>query len=120
MRYVIIESPYAGEVTLNIQYAERCMLDAIDRGECPLAGHLLYTRVLKDEDPKERKRGIELHLALIELVFEAHGRDAPGDLDDNRATLAVYTDRGITAGMMQGIIKANDLGMKIEQRKLDP
>ncbi len=84
MRLVIIESPFAGSVAENIDYARRCVRDSLGRGEAPIASHLLYTQpgVLRDEVQSERQWGIDAGLAwraVAELT-------------------AVYTDRGISGG----------------------
>jgi hypothetical protein len=43
MRRVIIESPYTGDVDVNVAYARRAMRDALQRGESPIASYLLLT-----------------------------------------------------------------------------
>jgi hypothetical protein len=64
-RLVIIESPYAGDVDANVAYARRAMRDSLDRGEYPIASHLLYTQpgILDDSVPEERALGIAAGLA---------------------------------------------------------
>ncbi len=102
--FVIIESPFAGEVEKNIEYARQCLRDSILRGEVPFASHLLYTQegVLDDTDPHERELGINLGLETSRI-----------------ATLtAVYTDRGISSGMRYGIQRAKDDGREVEFRSL--
>ena len=104
MRRVIVESPYAGEIELNLRYLRMCLHDCLMRGEAPFASHALYTQpsVLRDENPSERKLGIEAGFAWKDA---AH------------ATV-VYTDLGITGGMSWGIDHAEKLGMTIEFRAL--
>ncbi|XKH55566.1 hypothetical protein LG293_09875 [Citricoccus nitrophenolicus] len=104
-RRVIIESPYAGDVDANTDYARRCMADSLSRGEAPFASHLLYTQpgVLDDTDPDERQDGIEAGLVW--------GRTA--DLT------AVYVDHGVSAGMSQGILRAGVELRPVEYRKLE-
>lgn len=104
MRRVILESPYAGDVTANILYARLCVRDALLRGEAPLASHLLYTQagVLDDAVPEQRELGINAGLAWLAWA---------------QATV-VYTDRGISAGMREGIIRATAIGLPVEHRKL--
>ena len=112
MKLVIIESPFAagrglrGVIGrwLNKRYARACMRDSLMRGESPLASHLLLTQrgILNDQDPAERKIGIEAGLAW-------------GWLAD--ATV-VYTDRGISSGMNQGILRAQAEGRPVEYRSL--
>ena len=108
VRLVILESPFAGtpaETAENITYARACMLDCLLKGEAPYASHLLYTQegVLDDTVPEQRKLGIEAGLAW--------GQRA-------EATV-VYTDRGISTGMLQGIARARQQGRPIETRSLN-
>ena len=63
MRRVILESPYAGDVTRNVAYARRALRDSLARGEAPIASHLLYPQVLDDAIPAEREQGIAAGLA---------------------------------------------------------
>jgi hypothetical protein len=106
MRRVILESPYRGidpeETAVNVRYAKACMLDSLRRGESPLASHLLWPGILDDADPAERAAGIAAGLAW-------------GPVAD--ATV-VYVDRGISPGMMQGIVRAHNEGRPMERRKL--
>lgn len=104
MKLVIIESPYAGEVVRNEEYARRCLADSLHRGEAPIASHLLYTQpgVLDDTNPDERAQGIDAGLAW--------GKHA--DLT------AVYTDRGMSRGMEYGIANAEAAGRPIEYRSI--
>ncbi len=103
-RLVIVESPFAGDVEANIAYARAALRDCLDRGEAPYASHLLYTQpgVLDDNDADQRRHGIEAGLAW--------GRRA-------NATV-VYTDRGVSAGMQQGIDRAKAEGRAIEYRSI--
>lgn len=104
MRLVILESPYAGDIETNVEYARACVRDSLSRGEAPLASHLLYTQrgILRDEDPGERRWGIEAGLAWGKVA---------------EATV-VYEDRGISPGMEYGIALARDAGRPVEYRKL--
>ncbi|WP_333571332.1 DUF7768 domain-containing protein [Sphingomonas sp.] len=104
MKLVILESPYAGDVDANVEYARRCVRDSLARGEAPIASHLLYTQpgILDDDDPAERQWGIDAGLAWKAV---AHGS-------------VVYTDRGITRGMEHGIAAAKAAGLPVEFRTL--
>lgn len=104
MRFVIIESPFAGDVERNVRYARRAMRDSLARGEAPFASHLLYTQpgVLDDTDPEERDRGIG---AGLELAKRA---DAS----------AFYVDHGMTRGMLLGLAAARAAGRVIEERSI--
>ena len=105
MRLVILESPYAGDTEANVSYARACLRDSLLRGEAPLASHLLYTQpnVLSDSNPAERKHGIDAGLAW----------GAAAD-----ATV-VYTDRGLSNGMLYGINRANAAGRPVEFRSIE-
>lgn len=102
MKLVIIESPYAGDVTRHTAYARACLLDSLRRGEAPFASHLLYTQVLDDQTPGERAWGLEAGWAW----------GVAADL------VAVYTDLGTSTGMDFGILKALAQGKPIEFRLL--
>ena len=105
MRLVILESPYAGDVEANVQYARACVRDSLSRGEAPIASHLLYTQpgILNDDVPHERQWGIDAGLAWKAV---AHGS-------------VVYIDRGITKGMEYGIAAAKAAGLTVEYRRLE-
>lgn len=104
MTRVIIESPYAGDIDKNIEYARRCIADSLSRGEAPFASHLLYTQpgILNDNIPEERRLGIEAGLLWGEMAEKT----------------VVYIDLGISKGMQYGIDKALQSGRKIEYRKI--
>jgi hypothetical protein len=102
MDFVVVESPFATSTVVladgleyvvdraeNILYARACLHDClVNHGEAPFASHLLYTQpgVLDDDDPAQRKLGIE---AGFELGWHAVRR-------------VFYVDRGVTRGMRKG------------------
>lgn len=104
MRLVIIESPYTGDIEANKTYARACVRDSLLRGEAPIASHLLYTQpgVLRDEDPGERRHGIDAGLAWRTVAHAS----------------VVYTDRGVSEGMRYGIEAATAAGVPVEYRTL--
>jgi hypothetical protein len=104
MRLVILESPFAGNVEANIDYARACVRDSLRRGEAPIASHLLYTQpgILDDEIPAERQQGIDAGLAW-RAVAQAS---------------VVYVDRGVSSGMRYGIAAARAAGVPVEFRSL--
>ena len=106
MDRVILESPYAGDVEVNLNYLRLCMRDCLMRGEAPFASHGLYTQlgVLDDCDLEQRAIGIEAGLAW--------GTAA-------RKTV-IYIDRGISRGMRYGIERASKEGRLVEYRTLHP
>ncbi|QUT07943.1 hypothetical protein KFK14_11445 [Sphingobium phenoxybenzoativorans] len=86
MKLVILESPYAGDIEGNVTYARTCLRDSLNRGEAPIASHLLYTQpgVLCDELASERQWGIAAGLAWRKVADGA----------------VFYVDRGWSAGML--------------------
>lgn len=106
MKLVIVESPYAGNVQANIEYARRCIRDSILRDEAPIASHLLYTQpgILDDNVPDERALGI---LAGLEWYRAA-------DL------IVFYMDRGMSNGMNAAYEYAGRRNIGACYRWLDP
>lgn len=105
MRKVIIESPYAGNVELNLRYLRACMHDSIvNHSEAPFASHGLYTQpgVLDDGIPEERALGIAAGFEWRSLAD----------------VTVVYMNLGITKGMQYGIDHATKGGKPIEYRAL--
>jgi len=102
---VIIESPYAGngdDVERNTKYLGRVLRDSIMRGERPFASHAMYTLALNDNDPDERKLGMELGWQFLPSA----------DL------VAVYADLGISNGMRRGMERAILQGVPVEERTI--
>lgn len=103
MRLVEIESPFAGDVAHNVNYARAALLDSLKRGEAPFASHLLYTQVLDDTVPELRKQGMEAGKAWT----------------DRADLIAVYTDLGISDGMKWGIEQAEKRGIEVVHRTIE-
>jgi len=104
LRLVVLESPYSGDVALNEQYARAAMRDCLNRGEAPYASHLLYTQpgVLDDTVPSERLQGMAAGFAWGDMA----------------AATVVYTDRGMSSGMLEGVARAVAAGRPVEYRNL--
>jgi hypothetical protein len=105
MRLVIIESPYAGDIEANVEYARAAMRDSLNRGEAPIASHLLYTQpgILIDEVPEERQWGIDAGLAWRKVAELA----------------AFYVDRNWSGGMLAARKLYREEGFPYEVRLLD-
>ena len=100
---VILESPFAGDIERNIEYAKECVRDSLSRGEAPIASHLLYTQgILNDDVPEERTWGINAGLAWKE-VAQKH---------------VFYVDYGMSEGMKYGKQYATDNNIPVEVRKI--
>lgn len=104
MTLVILESPYAGDVERNIEYARMCVRDSLLRGEAPIASHLLYTQtgILDDDIPQERQLGIDAGLAWKKVATKQ----------------VFYIDYGYSKGMLYGKEYATNNGIEIEERKI--
>lgn len=101
-----MESPYAGDVETNVVYARAAMRDSLNRGEAPIASHLLYTQpgILRDEVPEERQWGIDAGLAWREVADKA----------------VFYIDRGWSSGMLAARETYEKEGFAFEERSLPP
>ena len=104
MRLVILESPFAGDIEENIEYARKCVRDALIRQESPIASHLLFTQpgILDDTIEEERQWGINAGLAWRKVAQAS----------------VVYCDRGMSRGMKYGIKAAEEAGIPVEYRLL--
>lgn len=102
MKLVIIESPYAGNRNANIEYAKACLLDSIRRSEAPIAFHLLYPLVMEDSDAAERALALDMSFRWYKCA----------------SLIAVYTDMGVSPGMLRGIETGHKFGLEVEHRRL--
>lgn len=101
--FVVIESPFQGDVPRNVMYADCLLFDSLMRGEAPFLGHLLYTRVFSDADLVHREMGIRAHISVL-----------------TRASYVVVgTDLGEpTWGMTEAIKVARSLDIEVVPRAL--
>ena len=67
---VYICSPYAGEVSKNVENARRYSRFAVNQGYIPLAPHLLFPQFLNDRIPRERQLGLFFGTALMSKCSE--------------------------------------------------
>lgn len=108
----VIESPFGRrvdgtpctqvEILRNTRYVRRAIGDSLRRGEAPFGSHALYPLVLDDATPSERRMGMEAGFAWGSVADQC----------------VVYTDHGITEGMLEGIGKWNAMGMEIVHRSI--
>lgn len=106
MKRVIVESPYAGEVARNVDYARACVRDSVLRGEAPIASHLLFTQpgILKDAIPHEREMDIAAGLAWRSVADYS----------------VFYVDRGWSKGMLASVNSAAQQQLPFRIRSLHP
>ena len=103
MKLIIIESPYAGDIEANTEYARRCMLHSLRLGEAPIVSHLLYPQVLNERLAEERLLGIKAGLAWRRV-----------------AELRVfYTDRGWSKGMVAARSMYDNEKLAYEERSIE-
>lgn len=96
---IAIECPFEGGTMReegNVEYAKRCMVDALNRYEAPFLSHLLFPHHLDDTDPEQRELGLQAGHAIAARL----------------EAWAVYLDRGVTAGMLRGIDAALAAGFR--------
>lgn len=96
---VYVASRYAGDVEKNVVAAIRYCRQVIDAGFMPVASHLMYPRILNDNDPSERELGLMFGLALLRLCDE------------------VWVFGGVSQGMAQEISEAKRLDKPIRYMK---
>jgi len=104
MNRIILESPYAGDIKRNIDYARECVRHSLSLGEASIASHLLYTQegILDDSVPEERMWGINAGLAWKEIADKQ----------------VFYIDYGMSKGMEYALEYAVKNNIEIEFREI--
>lgn len=100
--FVIVESPYGGDIDRNLVYLKRALRDSWKLGEHPLASHGYYPLFLNESDPTERKEGIEAGYKLWPLANK----------------IIFYADYGMSKGMEAALDRAVHHHLDIEQRTI--
>lgn len=98
MKLIYVASPYAGDVKKNIEFAKKACSHVMNEGHAFFAPHLLYPQFLNDENPDERKAGLNMGLAMLTRCDE----------------LWCYGDR-ISPGMLLEIQEASRIGIPIRR-----
>lgn len=109
---VMLESPYWSprqEIRdRNIIYLHRCMLDSFSRGEAPFASHWMYPTFLPTEPGEAEENVPNRELGIACRNAWSHHAD----------TVVLYTDYGISNGMVAAIKDANAEGIPLEFRTI--
>lgn len=58
-------SPYRGDIERNTEYARKLTRIVLDCGYVPITPHLYLTQILNEEDPEQRKKGLEAGAELL-------------------------------------------------------
>ncbi len=96
MKYVYICSPYRGEVDYNVAKAQFYCQFASAKGVVPIAPHIYFTQFLDDNEPEERRLGLDMGLDMLKLCSE----------------LWVFGNK-TSEGMQGEIDAANQLGIQV-------
>lgn len=86
----------------HLSYARAAAYDCLDRGESPVAIHLVLGDANQDESPEVRTQALRASEDILRIAERA----------------AVYSDFGISEGMEYEIRIAGYLGKSIEYRTL--
>ena len=70
MKYVYICSPYRGDVDYNIAKAQFYCQFATGQGVIPIAPHIYFTQFLDDDEPEERRLGLDMGLDILKHCAE--------------------------------------------------
>jgi hypothetical protein len=70
MKRIFVCSPYSGDVTANVKFAQEACLDVIRTGNAPYAPHLYLPQILDDNNEEERNTGINSGIAFLEMCDE--------------------------------------------------
>ena len=98
---VYICSPLRGDIETNIKKAQQYCRLAIKENHFPIAPHIYFTQFLDDNDPSERKLGMEY---AKKLLYECDALWVCGDK--------------ISEGMAEEIAIAKERGIIIETRRI--
>lgn len=113
MTRVAVESPFAPPKGLepeasrqasreNIRYALACLRYVLAKGASPYASHLLFTLVLRDTTPDERRLGMKAGFAYADECDERW----------------IFVDLGVSAGMKAGETRGNKLGQRVQSIRI--
>ena len=69
-KMVYIASPYAGDITRNVEFAKAACLFAMRQDCTPVAVHLLYPQLLDDAEPVQRQAATRMGLRVLDACDE--------------------------------------------------
>lgn len=62
---VYIASPLSGDVPSNTEKARKCCRFALEKGQIPLAPHLMFPQFVNEDDPAERELALFMDIVLL-------------------------------------------------------
>jgi hypothetical protein len=65
MKLIYVASPYKGDIKKNIEYAKEACRYVLKQGNAFFCPHLLYPQILDDNNPEERRLGINIGKELL-------------------------------------------------------
>lgn len=72
MKFIVVESPYAGDVEGNTEFVKAVCRHLALQGDAPYASHLFFTQFLDDRLDREREIGMKAGLFIGIGCDEAH------------------------------------------------
>ena len=65
MKLIYVASPYKGDIKKNIEYAKQACRYVLNEGNAFFCPHLLCPQILDDDNPEERRLGINIGKELL-------------------------------------------------------
>ena len=105
-KVVYVASRVRGNLQLNLADAKKYCRYCVLQGAVPIVPHLMYVGALNDEDPTERKLGMDLGITILQAGF----------IDE----LWAFTDsEGPSEGMKKEIEIAGRLNIQVHYFRKD-
>lgn len=70
MKTIYVASPYAGDIKKNTEFAKNACRFVIEQRHVFFCPHLLYPNILDENNPKERKLGMDMGLVMLTTCDE--------------------------------------------------
>lgn len=119
---IAIESPYKATaqytVADNELFARLCCIHALDQGANPFAMHLLYTQFLNDNNPEDRKVGIECGLGWTDMADEVWFCLREGERPTSGMLLAFERNIEVHRNRTARLMRFNDNGEFLREETL--
>lgn len=105
-KVVYVASRVRGSLQQNLANAKKYCRYCVLQGVIPIVPHLMYVGALNDEDPTERKLGMDLGITILQAGF----------IDE----LWAFTDsEGLSEGMKKEIEIAEEMNIPVHYFRKD-